>query len=439
MIHEISIDAKYDTVHNDDGISVFDVTEPGNPRYAMMQLRKHDGIEMGEDGEYVEINTTSDAYRAKTILNASDYLLRYSRGTSDASQALDNLPQLDVAALTSVWPHGKFRARKSKNAFDSAEEAKSPTNPVKSLTVASMRTVIERTVKGDPSDVELLAEAEQVPGFTESLRAYLHANPKSVQGRHFSTLLSRIYRSSPVVDLGPFYLLCFEDILAITELVSGGEGGFSLLLPDLEDLTASNLRELLSNSLIRELRVGKHQVGDLRQFLDAIDGTSVTSFNEPGLYSRSFARLPHPATLEEEAMEFRYGCGPWISPVPSLPRPKQFPVTQLVFVQYPASKLVRASERQERVPLWSEVLTAKKVGRRGDPVLLSLPMSDYFLSAAQVIKRLPKFLSELARPIPHDSGQGLGSVILGLLRGLALKVSRKHGLFCCQVSRDTRR
>jgi hypothetical protein len=434
MIHEISIDAKYDTVHNDDGISVFDVTEPGSPRYAMIQLTEHDGIEMGEDGEYVEIDTTSDAFRANTILNASDYLLRYSRGTSDASQTLDDLPQLDVAALTSVWPHGKFRARKSKNAFESAEEAKSATNPVKSLTVASMRTVIERTVQGDPSDIiELLAEAEQVPGFTEALRAHLHANPKSVQGRRFSTLLGHIYRNSPVVDLSPFCLLCFEDILAITEVVSGGEDGFSLLLPDLEDLTASNLRELLSNSLIHELRVGKHQVGDLRQFLDAIDGTSVTSFNEPELYSRSFARLPHPATPEEEAMEYRYGCGPWISPVPSLPRPKQFPITQLVFVQYPASKLVRASERQDRVPPWSEALTAKKVGRRGDPVLLSFPMSDYFLSAAQVVKQLPKFLSELARPIPHDSGQGLGSVILGLLRSLALKVSPRHGFFCCHI------
>jgi hypothetical protein len=420
MIHEISIDAKYDTVHNDDGISVFDVTEPGSPRYAMIQLTEHDGIEMGEDGEYVEIDTTSDAFRANTILNASDYLLRHSRGTSDASQTLDNLPQLDVAALTSVWPHGKFRARKSEDASDSAGKAKSPTNPVKSLTAASMRIVIERAAQGDPSDIELLTEAEQVSGFVESLRAYLHANPKSVQGRKFSTLLSHIYRNSPVVDLSPFCLLCFEDILAITELVSGGEDGFSLLLPDLEDLTASNLRELLSNSLIRELRVGKHQVGNLGQFLDAIDGTSVTNFNEPELYSRSFARVPHSITAKEEAMEFRYGCGPWISPVPSLPRPKQFPITQLVFVQYPAAKFVRASERQDRVPPWSEVLTAGKDGRRGDPVLLSLPMSDYFLSPAQVVKQLPKLLSELARPIPRDYVQGLGSVILGLLRSLAL-------------------
>lgn len=109
MIHELSIDEKFDTVHNDDGISVFDVTEPGNPKYAMIQLPGHDGIEMGVDGEYVEVDTTPDALKPFTLLNASENLRRYRQGTSSTPpQALDSLPQLDVAALTSVWPHGKF-------------------------------------------------------------------------------------------------------------------------------------------------------------------------------------------------------------------------------------------------------------------------------------------------------------------------------------------
>jgi hypothetical protein len=335
MIHELSIDAKFDTVHNDDGISVFDVTEPGNPKYAMMRLTGHDGIEMGADGEYVEIDTTPHAFKPFTILNASEYLLRYGQSTSGSSpQALDSLPQLDVAALTSVWPHGSFRGRKNGNVSNSAEEAQSSTNSVKSLTAASMRAVIERTVHGDPSDIEVLAETEQVPAFTESLRAHLHSNPKIVQGRRFSTLLGHIYRNSAVVDLSPFWLLSFDDVLAITETVAGAGHGFCLLLPNLEDLTASNFRKLLSSGFIRELDVGKHQVGDLGQFLHAIDGTSVTSFNVPELYSRGFARVnTRFASALEEAIEFRYGCGPWISPVPPLPRPKQFPVTQLAFVQ----------------------------------------------------------------------------------------------------------
>jgi hypothetical protein len=65
-------------------------------------------------------------------------------------------------------------------------------------------------------------------------------------------------------------------------------------------------------------------------------------------------------------------------------------------------------------------------------MLLSLPMSDYFLSAAQVIKRLPKFLSHLARPISRDSGFTLGSLLLGLLYSLALKVS--HGFLLAIMS-----
>lgn len=293
-----------------------------------------------------------------------------------------------------------------------------------------MRAVIERTVQGDSSDIEVLAEAEQVPAFTESLRAHLNANPNIVQGRRFSTLLGRIYRNSAVVDLSPFWLLSFDDILAIAETVGSGEHGFSLSLPNLEDLTASNFRRLLSNGLIRELRVGKHQMGDLGQFLHAIDETCVTDFNTPELYSRSFARVnTRFASAMEEAIEFRYGCGPWISPVPSLPRPKQFPITQLAFVQCSAAKFKPASERQDQVPPWSEVLTAEKLenaGRRGAPMLLALPMSDYFLSVPQVIKRLPKFLSHLVRPVPHESSHTLSCVIMGLLYSLALKVRYRH-------------
>lgn len=234
------------------------------------------------------------------------------------------------------------------------------------------------------------------------------------KAKSFSTLLGHIYKSAAVVDLSSFWLLSFDDILAVIETVAGSEHGFCLFLPNLEDLTASNFRKLLSSGFIRELRVGKHQVGDLGQFLHSINGTSVTSFNEPELYSRSFARVKTRfASALEEAMEFRYGCGPWISPVPPLPRPKQFPITQLVFAQCSAARFKPASERQDQVPPWSDVFvveTLENAGRRGHPMLLSLPMSDYFLSAAQVIERLPKFLSHLVRPLPHDPGHTLSSV-----------------------------
>ena len=340
-VHELDIDAKYDGVQNDDGVSVFDVTVPGEPKYAMIQLTNYEDYEDEEDvnGDLVEIDTTSDAFEPNTILNASDYLLRYWQEThvdADMTRArmLNNLPQLDVAALISAWPHGDFRARTNANGSDRPERKDSPTNPVKTLTAASMRAVIERTIQDDLSNVDLLAEAERVPDFTKALRAHLHDNPDSAQGRSFSVLLGRIYRKCPLVDLSPFWRLSFDNVLAVVEDVASSGDVFSLALPDLEDLTATGLRRLLSNGLVHELRLGEHNIGDLGQFLDIIDGTSITSFNAPELYPRSFAPVDlGEVRTRQEYEQFRSRYKPWESPVSSLPRPKQFPITQLVFVQ----------------------------------------------------------------------------------------------------------
>ena len=170
-----------------------------------------------------------------------------------------------------------------------------------------MRALIERTMQGDVFDADLLAEAEQVQGFRNSLCAHLHAHPEIFQGKSSIALLGCVNRSSAAVDLSPFWLLSFEDVLAVTDTITGGKEGFNLFLPDLEDLTASNLRRLMSNSLIHGLRVGEHNIGDLGQFLTVIDGTNVTSFNIPDLYSRGFAQLDDTTTHEEANIEFFTG------------------------------------------------------------------------------------------------------------------------------------
>jgi hypothetical protein len=209
-----------------------------------------------------------------------------------------------------------------------------------------MRAVIERTVLGNLSNADLLAEAEQVPGFTESLRAHLRANPESVQGRPLNLLLGHIHRNCAWVDLSLYGNLSFDDILAIIEIVAASGDMFSLTLPDLEDLTATNLRRVLSSGLVHELRLRKHQVGGLEQFLNAIDGTSVAKFNVPELYPRSFA----PVDLGRVSSQWEYeqfgAFRPWKSPSPSLPRPKQFPITQLVFAQSPASRTPPTQSRR---------------------------------------------------------------------------------------------
>ncbi|KAL1586718.1 hypothetical protein WHR41_04554 [Cladosporium halotolerans] len=64
--HPLPIDTPPDQIQNGDGISIFDITEIGRPRYAMMRCvakrpcDRHDGL-----------------CHSRSIMNASDYIRRY--------------------------------------------------------------------------------------------------------------------------------------------------------------------------------------------------------------------------------------------------------------------------------------------------------------------------------------------------------------------------
>lgn len=73
---------------------------------------------------------------------------------------------------------------------------------------------------------------------------------------------------------------------------------------------------------------------------------------------------------------------------------------------------------------WTEVLISENE-TDFEATLLSLPMSNYFPSAAQGIKRLPKFVSHLAHPGLHGTSLENGNAVMGMLRRLALRVSLK--------------
>lgn len=212
--------------------------------------------------------------------------------------------------------------------------------------------------------------------------------------------------------------------MAVVDIVASDGDKFSLILPDFEDLTASNLHKLLSNGLIDELRVGLHQAGSLEDFVNAIDGTSVVSFTTPELYSRSFAPLDDDA-MHREVIELKrpWTAWKWKSSVPPLPRPRQFPINQLVFVGCSAAMTPPASTRGDSVLSWSELLIPENFGGLAECSLLSLPLGDYFLSAAEGIARLPNFLSHLARRVPWNTDLVVGPALMGMLRRLALKVS----------------
>jgi hypothetical protein len=248
-------------------------------------------------------------------------------------------------------------------------------------------------------------------------------------------LLGHIHRNCASVDLSPYEHLFFENVLEIVEVVANSRHAFILALSDLEDLTATNLCTLLSSGLIPGMCLGKHQVGDLKRLLNAIDATGVARFNVPELYPRSFAPIDLDRIRSRQEFEQFGMFRPWKSPVPSLPRPKHFPITQLVFAQISASRTPPAKLRRtlkDWVVTWSEALNFKERDQwEPDFLLLSLPMSDYFLSAADSIKTLPRVLSHMIRSNENGNGLEAGGAVLGMLRRLALKVSRRCISFTC--------
>jgi hypothetical protein len=81
---------------------------------------------------------------------------------------------------------------------------------------------------------------------------------------------------------------------------------------------------------------------------------------------------------------------------------------------------------------WSEAINFEGEGRRdADFMLLSLPMSDYFLTATEATKTLPRFLSHMTRSNARGTGMEAGRAVLGMLGHLALKVSQKYDFFGC--------
>lgn len=319
------------------------------------------------------------------VSNASEYMLRYKDSHPDTSdfpqvQALDLLPVLSVAAFNNVWPRGKFWTKPAHDSNSAATINSRSLGNTRSLKEVSMRTVMEKGMKSDAADDSWLLEAEQLPAFTEEFRAYLYEHPSSVQDGPASLLLGHVLRGCAVVDLSPFSNLSLEGVLAIVQTASSSGSTFSLTLPDLKDLTVVGLRRLLSIRYIHELNIGDHQIGDLSEIIHCIDGTSVTSFTTPDMYSRRFFKQRD--VHDDITFSERGGiCAkPWSSPVSTLPRPRQCCVTQMVYVNCRGHVAGNPEMHSEMDALpWSAIIDEEFDGN-SETALFTLPLADAFWS-----------------------------------------------------------
>lgn len=410
----------YDGGDNNDGISIFDVTEPSSPRYAMLFPPDADAS-LDEDEEDLE----------DTILTASGYMRRYQHGEAAINlddhpqvHALDSLPLLHIESLKSAWPHGNFQERvgiqfntsKIVDDHNHAGEDAAVAKPATSLRKSALDTVIKRAFDSD--GVSWLEDAEQLQGFTEHLRAYLYAHPDAIDHTTSCSLLERAFRECTEIDLSPFCGLVSNQVLGIVAAVSSSK--VNLVLPDLETFGIEDLRKLLANNCIAELRIGKHQIDDLSDILSAIDGTSVTRLIIPEMYSRRFVKL---GDFREDIRPVPGGglyCKQWKSPLTRLPRPKQFPIVQMLHI---ISSDEESAASVHHSP-WSRLINQEDPRSHNTGVrLVSLPMSEYLLSATNGVRALSGFLNGFTARFPSLISFEVGRDIMSTMERLSLRVS----------------
>lgn len=158
---------------------------------------------------------------------------------------------------------------------------------------------------------------------------------------------------------------------------------------------------------------------NLSDILNAIDGTSITRLVTPEMFSRRFIQIGDPRDMQS-ICGAGIRCKPWSSPLSRLPRPKQFPIVQLLHVL--STGTISAAGAISSA--WSRMMSKQGLtGREVDISLPSLPMSEYLLSAPNAVRFLSRFLNAFTPEFPSSVSLEIGCGLSNLMERFSLQVS----------------
>ena len=286
------LDLDCDDTANDDGISVFDITNPSQPRYGFVLLRGERDQEIDEE---VEDTDADPPYRRRKIINAKTYLCTYyptekERLKMDVNDILADLakrPLISAAALEDIWPDKDWRGGES-NALSCEATATSRT----SLKEKALAKAVDEAFAGSKEHNGWLWSAEQVPGFSSAVLARLHATPKLLHSPSGMQLLIGALRGRSDVDLRMFRGLKPSDaanILAtLRDNQKDGPRALHLSLPDLEGWRVKDLDSVLAAAPVASLSLGETPSMSLAETLASALKHDVKGFISTALYRRPF-------------------------------------------------------------------------------------------------------------------------------------------------------
>ncbi|KAK4497070.1 hypothetical protein PRZ48_011519 [Zasmidium cellare] len=378
---------------NNDGITVFDITDPSNPRYAFVSLPE------SSHGHFV---------RRMTPMDATKYLKLYRRQAEDEqdhitpedeaiTKEVASFPLIDAATLQSAWPTLKFHERLSgmlKRSKPADSKHGGSSIETGSLRGKTMREVITKGVECDPSELSWIEEASNLPDFMPTLRRTLLEQPQLLEKPSGIQLLKRSLEGTSEVDLTEFPMLRPAQALEIVQTMANNA---IVSLPSMPGLTLNDLENLLNTNKLHELHLGNTPNLGLQEALDALSGKPLAAFTHPILY-----RLP---------IELMYiSPDRWDQVLPKYPAAFQsgFPVSQLIFMQhmeYPDH--VRPRLEDGNGLDWIKTLRTESDGKpmlndMAGPVVIPITLRDSLLTLDGLLEQLPGIVAAFSSKLIFD-------------------------------------
>lgn len=371
-------------ITNDDGVSIFDVSELGKPRYGFL----FPGENVLMDGEmYLQ-----EGYRI--ALGDRNLEPNYDFGT------------VSLHALRSTWPGRDFSAKLGRvmPEIPAVAELKDSLGKL-SLKEQSIARLVDAAFES--GDLGWMKEAELVKEFSQALARRLRMRPELVKGSHGVFLLGYAMRNEEIVDLSPFQLVR-EEVLRVLKLANEGSKERkerALVLPNIEGLTAADLEGLLKDLSPTTLDIGDTPDIPLQELLDLIAGSSVVHFTCFALYKRSLETI-----------------GPRSHLLPNLPASQfpssltsNFPITQMVYLQH-----INDNNPSGNNTKWSTFTPTPRPTSSSSYILpLCLPLHDSLLSPSHASSLLTTMLPLLLSIRNPSSPERLGTQLLAVAERFA--------------------
>jgi hypothetical protein len=344
-------------------------------------------------------------------------------------------PQVEVSTVQDLWPQSKWTRAKRWPEYEPAPPTVDAV--AASLKDLSLARVVDSALTRDPERTQWMQDAAEIPDFRPALRAKALGHPSMLNPRSKAPVLGIAFEGCDVVDLAAIEALQPSELLEIVKHVSAAQptpSESTLILPNMRNLTASFLKEVLDSAPITGLDLGSTAVS-LKGLLNVVKASKVKKIYCPALYKRAFqveisgAAPPHmTGGLYKPSIAsaiFPSGAG------------TSFPLVQFIYVR---QQRAGSHPRLHSGGLhWERLLQLYKCAnlggthdrdRDGDgmpPNVLVMPLQDALWSTEKIVEAIPKLLKQCLKIPDKQLGPGCfskGTAAKALALSMSITVRR---------------